>query len=139
VFVPKALRIRGALDQLGGASGKLDPNERPMTEDIAHAVAELIAHLGDPLVSRTAIGACVAAIFDERDGGVRGTENVVGLVIHWPIEPIAQRHVRHRKIPRSGSDDDNGQREQAFQRLALQSMLPDDRCNVERAALALAG
>ena len=99
VRVPEALGVLGALHQFGGAAGKIDADERPMAEDIAHAVAELIAHLGDPLVSRAAIGACVAAIFDERDGGVRRTENVIGLVVHWPIEPIARRQVRHARHP----------------------------------------
>lgn len=93
------VRVSGPLDQFGGAAGKFDADERPMTEDIAHPVAELIAHFGDPLVRGAAIGACVAAVFDERDGGVRRAEDVVCLVIHRPIEPIAQRHVRHGKFP----------------------------------------
>ena len=103
VFLPEALRIRGALDQLGGAARNLDAGQRPVAKDVAHAIAELIAHFRDPLVRRAAIGACVAAIFDQRDGGVRRTEDMVGLVIHRPIKPIARHQVRHAKDSRSGS------------------------------------
>jgi hypothetical protein len=124
VRVPEAFGVLGPLDQFGGAAGKFDADERPMTEDIAHPVAELIAHFGDPLVRDAAIGACVAAVFDERDGGVRRGEDVVG---HRPIEPIVQHHVRHGRY-QSRFGDDNDQREKASQRLKLRSILPEDQC-----------
>ena len=109
--IPEILRVFGPLDQFGGAAGKLDADERPMAEDVAHAPAELVAHFRDPLVRRAAIGTRVAAVFDQRDGGVRSAQDVVGPVIHWPIEPIAQRHVRHGKIPQFHSGGGDGQRE----------------------------
>jgi hypothetical protein len=62
---------------------------------------------------------------DQRDGGVRRTEDVVGLVIHWPVEPIALRQVRHARLPIQ-PDDGNDQREQDFQRPTLQSILQHD-------------
>ena len=99
VRVPEALGIGGSLHQFGGAAGKLDADERPMAEHIAHAVAELIAHFGDPLVGGAAIGAGVAAIFDQRDGGAPRSQDMVGSVIHRPIQPIAGRQVRHAKTP----------------------------------------
>jgi len=99
VRVPEALGIGGALHQLGGAAGKLDADQRPMAEDVAQAIAELVAHFGDPLVGRAAIGAGVASIFDERDGCIRWAENVVGLLVHRPVEPISPRCVRHAKTP----------------------------------------
>ncbi len=95
VRVPEALGILGALHELGGAAGKLDADERPMPEDVAQAIAELIAHFRDPLVGRAAIGAGVASVFDEGDVSIRGAENVVELFVHRPIEPIAPRQVRH--------------------------------------------
>ena len=95
VRVPEAFGILGALHELGGAAGKLDADERPMPEDVAQAIAELIAHFRDPLVGRAAIGAGVAPVFDESDVCIRGAENVVELFVHRPIEPIASRHVRH--------------------------------------------
>ncbi len=87
--------IAGALDQLGGAAGELDADERPVAEDIAQAVPQLIAHFRDALVGRAAIGAGVAPVFDQRDGGVGRPENVIGLVVHRPIEPVALRQIRH--------------------------------------------
>jgi hypothetical protein len=50
VLVPEAPGVGGALDQFGGAARKLDPDQRPMAKDVAHAIAELVAHLGDALV-----------------------------------------------------------------------------------------
>ena len=99
VRVPETLRVGRALDQFGRAAGKIDADERPMAENIAHAVAELIAHLRDPLIGGAAIGAGVAAVFDERDGGARRSQDMVGSVIHRPIQPIAGRQVRHAKTP----------------------------------------
>ena len=96
--VPEAFGILGALHELGGAAGKLDADERPMPEDVAQAIAELIAHFRDPLVGRAAIGAGVAPVFDESDVCIRGAQNMVRLFVHRPIEPIAPRQVRHAKL-----------------------------------------
>jgi hypothetical protein len=83
VFLQEALRIRGALDQFGGAARNLDAGQRPVAKDVAHTIAELVAHLGDALVGCAAIGACVAAIFDQRDGGVRRAD---GRTCHPPAD-----------------------------------------------------
>ena len=99
VLIPESLRVGGALDQLGGAAGKLDSGQRPVAKDVAHAIAELVAHLGDALVGRAAIGAGVAAIFDQRDGGARRPKDVVEPFIDRPIEPIGRRQLRHADTP----------------------------------------
>ena len=56
VGVPKLLRTVRALDELSRPSGELDADQRPMAEDVAQPVAELIANLSDALVGRPAIG-----------------------------------------------------------------------------------
>ena len=88
VRVPELLRIVGALHQLGGAARDVAAGERPMPEDVAQPIAELVAHLGDALVGRAAMRAGVAAVFDQRDLGVLGAEDVVVGVIDRAIEPI---------------------------------------------------
>ena len=84
-----------------------------MKEDIAHPVAELIAHFAIRSFA-AAIGACVAAVFDERDGGVRRA-GIWSAFIHRPIETIAQHHVRHGDL-QSRSGDNNDQRERKLLR-----------------------
>ncbi len=79
--VPERLGVGRALDQIGGAAGKLVAGERPMPEHIAQAVAKLIAHFGDALVGRAAMGTGIAAIFNQRDGRVRRPEHVVARLV----------------------------------------------------------
>ena len=53
--VPEALGIVRALDQLGGAPGEVAAGQRPMAEDVAQAVAELVA---DPAICSLAARQC---------------------------------------------------------------------------------
>ena len=48
----------------------LAARDRPVPEDVAQAVAELVARFGDALVGRPAVRARVAAVLDERDLGI---------------------------------------------------------------------
>jgi hypothetical protein len=99
---PEPVRVGGALDQLGGAPGELAAADRPVAEDIAQPIAELVADLGDLLVGRPAVGAAVAAVLDQRDLGVGGAKHMVVGLVHRTIEPIVQPGSRH-PVPRLAS------------------------------------
>ena len=86
--LPEPLRIVGPLDQLGGAPGEVAAADRPMAEDVAQAIAELVANLGDLLVGGPAVGTVVAAVLDQRDLGVGGTQHMVVGLVDRTIEPI---------------------------------------------------
>jgi hypothetical protein len=87
---PEFVRGACALGQLGGAAGELDAGERTVAKNVAKAIAEAVAHFGDAFVGSAAIGTGVTAVFDERNGRVVGTENVVVGRIDWTIEPVGQ-------------------------------------------------
>ena len=86
--VPERLGVGRTLDQIGGAAGKLVAGERPMPEHIAQAVAKLIAHFGDALVGRAAMGTGIAAIFNQRDGSVGRPEHVIARLVDRTVQPI---------------------------------------------------
>ena len=64
---PELLGGSGAFHQLGGAQGQVAAGQRTVAEDIAQALAELVANFGDTIVGSPAIGAGVAPVFDEGD------------------------------------------------------------------------
>ncbi|WP_425450284.1 hypothetical protein [Virgifigura deserti] len=72
-----------------------------MPKDIAHAITELIADLGDPVVRRPAVRARITAILDERDLSIGRAENMIGCLVHRTIEPIASHRLRHAKTSSS--------------------------------------
>ena len=103
VRLPEPLRIIGALDELGGAPRDVAAGQRPMPEHVAQALAEIVADLADLFVGRPAVRTRVAAVLDERDLGVGGTEDVIVGDVHGPIEPITQPCLRHSTSrPESG-------------------------------------
>ena len=93
VRIPEVLGVGSVFDEFGGLSGDLDTDERIVAKDVADALAELIADLGDAFVGGAAIGAGIAAIFDEGDFGVRGAEGVVVGFVDGAVEPVAQYHL----------------------------------------------
>ena len=95
VRVPEARRIGAVLDQLGGAPGDLAIGHRAMAEDVAQAVAEAIADLGDLLVGRPAVRAVVAAVLDQGDLCRRGAEDVVDRFVDRTVEPVVCRCLGH--------------------------------------------
>jgi hypothetical protein len=97
VRLPEPVGIAGALGQLGGAPRNVAAGKRAMPEDVAQAIAELVADLGDPLVRRPAIRARIAAVFDERDRRVGRAEDMVVCLVDRTVEPIAQPCLRHPK------------------------------------------
>ncbi len=99
VRAPEALGVAGPLDELGRRTGERVAGEGLVAEDVAQAIAELIADLGDPFVRRTAIRAGVAAVFDKGDRRVVTAQNVIGRFVDGPIEPVASREVHIRTLP----------------------------------------
>src|SRR5271165_1048680 len=74
--VPEPLRTVGPLDQLGRWSGERVAGERLVAEHITQTIAEFVPHLADPLVGRAAVGASIAAVFDQSDRRVDEPENM---------------------------------------------------------------
>jgi hypothetical protein len=70
-----------------------------MAKHIAQPVAELVADGGDLLIGSAAIRTGIAAIFDEGDLGVGGAENMILVLIHRAVEPVARSRVEHAKNP----------------------------------------
>ena len=66
-----------------------------MPKDVAQPIAKLISELGDPLVGGATVRTRVAAVFHQRDAGVRRSQRMVVRVIHRPIEPRRYACVGH--------------------------------------------
>ncbi|CAH1648049.1 hypothetical protein BOSEA31B_10018 [Hyphomicrobiales bacterium] len=97
--VPKLLGGLSPFDELRGAQCDVAAGQRPVAEDIAQALAELVSDRGDALVGGTAIGAGIAAVFDERDLGAAGAENMIDLIIDRSVQAIGNRSLRHSCDP----------------------------------------
>ncbi len=95
VSVPELVCILGALDEDRGAAGEAVVAYRTMAKDIAQPLAELVADFGDALVGGAAMGAGVAAVFDQRDRRRLGSKRVI-LWPHAPVESIAVASVGAR-------------------------------------------
>ncbi len=67
---PEALGVWSAFDEFGCGPRQRVAGERFVAEDVAEAIAELIAHLGDAPVGGAAIGSGLAAVFDKGYRGV---------------------------------------------------------------------
>jgi hypothetical protein len=92
---PEPLRVRGALGELGRPPRDLAAGQRPMPEHVAQPLAELVAHLGELIVGRAAVGAGVAAVLDQRHLRTGRAEDVIVGLVDRPIEPVVQPWPRH--------------------------------------------
>ncbi len=70
---PERIRISRLLDEHGGAVRQLIVSHRAVPEDVAQALADLIARLGDALVGGAAMRAGIAAVLDQRDRRLLGS------------------------------------------------------------------
>jgi hypothetical protein len=93
---PERLEHLGKLNEHGCPKRKTVVHERPVSEGVADAVAELVACLRDALVGNPTMRAPVAAVFDERDLSIGGTEHVVRLWVDRPVEAAGRDHELHR-------------------------------------------
>lgn len=93
---PEFVGAAGAFHQFGGAPGDIAADKGAMPEDVAQAFAEATADLDEFLVRCAAVGAGVAAIFNQRDLGVRRAEYVVPTLVHRAVEPTGLVRFGHR-------------------------------------------
>jgi hypothetical protein len=70
-----------------------------MPENIAQAITEFVPYLDDMIVHRTAVGAVVAAIFDQCNLCFPRTERVVAGVIDGARKSGGRGFVRHLQSP----------------------------------------
>ena len=81
--IPELLRGHCALDEGRGAQRDVAAGQGPMAEDVAQALTELVADFDDAFIGCAAIGAGIAAIFDQRDLRAFGAKGVIDLsLIH---------------------------------------------------------
>ena len=93
--VPKALGIGGVFRQFRGAASDVAAGDRPMPENVAQSVAELVADFGNSLVRGPTVRAGIAAIFHQRNRRVRGAESVIEAVVDRAVQAIAHMCSRH--------------------------------------------
>src|SRR5512138_3873927 len=92
---PELLRISGPFNKLCGPPGNIAAGQWAMAEHVAQAFAVPVPDRGDLVVGRTAIGAGIAAIFDERKLGVGRPQDVVMGSINGTVEPARQTCTGH--------------------------------------------
>ena len=92
-------RGEGELGELGRAVGHRVVAPRPLAEDVAQALAEAVAEIGDDRMGGVAIGTGVAAVFDEGDRRLGRPEDVVAAGIDRAVE-AGRQGVGHRRHPR---------------------------------------
>ncbi len=76
------------LGQLRGAASEVAARNRTMPEHIAQTLTELITYLGDALIGRAAMRACIAAVLDQCDFRPFGTEDMVAFRRNGTGKPV---------------------------------------------------
>jgi hypothetical protein len=69
-------------------AGDITPRHGAVTKYVAQTTAEPVAHLDDALVRGAGGLIGVAAVFDQRDLGIRRTQDMVVRLVHGPVEPV---------------------------------------------------
>ena len=95
VTTPERSLVGGGLRDIGRAAREITAGQRPLPKYVAQAIAEAIAQLRDLLVRSAAVGTRVAAVFDQRDVAVVGTEHMVVARVDRPVEPAGVRCLGH--------------------------------------------
>jgi hypothetical protein len=98
--LPEMLFVARALGEFGRATRKGAAGQRPMPEDVAHAIAEALPERGDLLVGRATMRTGIAAVLDQGNPGAGRAKHVVVCGIDRAVEPAGNLHLRHDKIDR---------------------------------------
>lgn len=93
--LPEARLVRGRFCTLGGAPREIVVVQGPLAKAVTQAFAETVPEFGDLLVRGAAIGAGVAAVFDQGEAGRVGPEDMVVAWIERPVEPVPTRGLVH--------------------------------------------
>jgi hypothetical protein len=81
----------GVIGKLRRGTRQLAADERAVPEQVAQTLPELAADLGDALVGGAAVWAGIAALFEQGDGRIARSQEVIQNHIHRPVEASGGR------------------------------------------------
>ena len=97
VRAPEGIFAGRRFGNLRGLPREIAAGDRPLAEDVAQPVAVAVAQAHDFLVRGAAVRAGVAAVLDQRELRVVGSEDVVAPPQHLTVEAVL-RGVVHPRI-----------------------------------------